>query len=117
MVQLLERALLDTVIGMGVVFAMLILISLIIWSFKYIGVFEKRMENKKSAEIITPIPVPSSITQIEEEEEVEEELADDLELAAVITAAIYASMGEKAPVNGLVVKSIKKANRAAWLKA
>lgn len=116
MVQLLERALLDTVIGMGVVFTMLVLISLIIWSFKYIGVFEKRMENKKSAEIITPIPVPASITQIEDEEEVEE-LADDSELVAVITAAIYASMGEKAPVNGLVVKSIKKANRAAWLKA
>lgn len=115
MAEIIEKALLDTVLGMGVVFAMLILIALIIWSFKFIQVFEQRAaKGKQQTGIPAPVTVPNtSVINIEEEEE----LVDDSELVAVITAAICASMGDSAPVNGLVVKSIKKANRAAWLRA
>ncbi len=35
-------------------------------------------------------------------------LVDDRELVAVITAAIYASMGTDAPADGLVVRSIRR---------
>lgn len=37
-------------------------------------------------------------------------LVDDKELVAVITAAIYASMGDSVPAGGLVVRSIHKVN-------
>lgn len=39
---------------------------------------------------------------------------DDKELVAVITAAIMASLGEEAPKDGLVVKSIHKVNKQSW---
>ena len=45
----------------------------------------------------------------------EEELADDLELVAVITAAIAAS--ENTPADGLVVRSIKRAPASKWKRA
>lgn len=39
------------------------------------------------------------------------ELVNNNELVAVITAAIYASMGTDVPADGLVVRSIRKVNR------
>lgn len=44
-------------------------------------------------------------------------LTDDAELVAVITAAIMASMGDAAPADGLIVRSIRKVNRNKWVKA
>jgi hypothetical protein len=44
------------------------------------------------------------------EEDTEEDLTDEQELIAVITAAIAASQGKEV-VEGLVVKSFKKINR------
>jgi predicted house-cleaning noncanonical NTP pyrophosphatase (MazG superfamily) len=49
------------------------------------------------------------------QEEETEELSDDLELVAVITAAIAASEGTSA--DGLVVRSIKRARNSQWKKA
>ena len=48
------------------------------------------------------------------EEEVE--LSDDLELVAVISAAIAASEGQTS-TDGFVVRSIKRANKNKWQKA
>ncbi len=59
--------------------------------------------------------VNSTLAQIVKGEE--EELVSDGELVAVITAAIYASMGDKVPANGLVVRSIRKANATRWKNA
>ena len=50
-----------------------------------------------------------------EVEEEEEDLTDDLELVAVITAAIAAS--ENTSGDGFVVRSIKKANKRNWQRA
>ncbi|MDF2511507.1 MAG: hypothetical protein K0S04_1373 [Herbinix sp.] len=44
-------------------------------------------------------------------------LVDDCELVAVITAAIYASMGEDAPKDGFVVRSIRRVNSKNWMNA
>jgi len=49
------------------------------------------------------------ITHITKQEE--EELINDYELVAVITTAIYASLGDAVPADGLVVRSIRKINR------
>ena len=83
-------ALLNTVMGICIVFLVLLLIAWIISLFKYINKFEK------------------------------EELSDDLELVAVITAAIHAyeeAQGNDVPADGLVIRSIRRANRAGWQNA
>ena len=90
---------------MGTVFVVLIFISFIISLFKYISVFENRKKAKKEA-----VATPAASTQEAAAPVVaeEEDLADDLELVAVITAAIAASEGTS--TDGLVVRSIRKVN-------
>ncbi len=59
--------------------------------------------------------VDNALAQIVRGEE--EELVSDGELVAVITAAIYASMGDAVPSDGLVVRSIRRANTTRWKSA
>lgn len=98
----------NTIMGISIVFVMLLAISFIISLFKYIG----KLENigKKKAEPVAPVaPVE---TVVEE--------ADDLELVAVITAAIHAyeaAQGNDVPAGGLVVRSIRKVNKTKWQNA
>ena len=102
----MEKAVLNTVIGMGTVFIVLIFISFIIGLFKYISVFENKSKAKNEASTDAQ-GVNNAIAQIVSNEEQEEEV-DDLELIAVITAAIAAS--ENTSTDGLVVRSIRKVN-------
>lgn len=95
------KAVLNTVIGMGVVFIVLIFISFIISLLKYVNVIGTKTEKTSEQEVSTQASVVS--------EAAEEDLTDDYELVAVITAAIAASEGTSA--DGLVVRSIKKAER------
>ena len=105
----LTKAALNTVMGMGTVFAVLIFISFLIGCFKYIHVWEEKRNAQKAPEE-APAPV-----QMAAEPEEEENLADDLELVAVITAAIAAS--EDVPADGLVVRSIKRAPVSKWKRS
>lgn len=98
------RALMNTLIGMGTVFIVLIFISFIISLFKYIN----KADTKKPIET-APAPV---VPVIEEAEEPEEELVDDTELVAVITAAIAAYAGTSS--EGFQVRSIKRAAKSTW---
>ena len=97
----MEKAGLNTLLGMGTVFVVLILISLIIGLFNFIpkiqGLFgkDKKPANEKAVE--------STIAQIIEKEE----LSDDLELVAVISAAIASYEGTSS--DGFVVRSIRRA--------
>lgn len=97
--ELMENAALNTLLGMGTVFAVLILISFLISCFKLLskvdGSGKKNETVAKSAD--------KAITQIIEQEEA----ADDTELIAVIAAAIAASEGA-ASTDGYVVRSIKR---------
>ena len=102
--EILEKAGLNTVLGMGTVFVVLIFISFIISLFKYISVFENRKKEQK--EDTASVGVDNAIAQIVSNEE--ENVEDDLELIAVITAAIAASEGTS--TDGLVVRSIRKVN-------
>lgn len=111
--ETLEYALLNTVMGISIVFIVLLLISRIIALFKYINKFEQKHAAKN-----TPAAAPAPTA--EEPEEEEEELSDDLELVAVITAAIHAyeeAQGNDIPADGLVVRSIRKANKTRWQNA
>ncbi len=101
---------LNTVLGIGTVFLMLIFISLIIYCFKYINALEKMIKKSKTEE------QPAQIPEVPVAEEAEEEnLADDLELVAVIMAAIAASEGTS--TDGLVVRSIKRSRTNNWKRA
>ena len=104
----LVKAALNTVIGMGTVFAVLVLIIFIISLFGYIPKIQAWFENRKKKEEVKEESIDNTIAQIVEMEEVD--ATDDLELVAVIAAAIAASEGA-ASTDGFVVRSIRKVNR------
>lgn len=89
---------LNTLMGMGVVFIVLILISLIIYCFKVFPYLEQKRQAKNTA-----VPV---VENDKEQENVPVAAQDDLELVAVIAAAIAASTGTS--TDDFVVRSIKR---------
>lgn len=109
----MEKAALNTLLGMGTVFMVLILIMLIISAFGIIPKIEKSIADKKAKKnVSTDKAVDNTIAQIVEKEE----LSDDTELVAVIAAAIAASEGA-ASTDDFVVRSIKRANTNKWQRA
>lgn len=108
--QLMTRAALNTLMGMGTVFVVLILISLIISAFGLIPKIQASFSKKKEEPVIAPPASPAPVAA-----PAEEDLSDDLELVAVIAAAIAAYEGTSA--DGFQVRSIKRANTSKWKKA
>jgi len=122
------RAATHTLIGMGTVFIVLIFISFLIGCFKYINVWEKRLSEGKAeaaAKPAAPAPAKSAAPAPAAEETdpalvagimgaiaADANLVNDLELVAVITAAIsaYADV----PADGLVVRSIRRKPGSNW---
>lgn len=102
----MTKAALNTIIGMGTVFIVLILISFIIALFGFIPKIQAKMAERKNKKEETSID--NTISQIVEKEEVD--VTDDYELVAVIAAAIAASEGA-ASTDGFVVRSVRKVNR------
>ena len=92
----MAKAGLNTVLSMAIVFAVLIFIAIIIAQFKHIGNFQNgaKKEEVKAEPVVEAAPVAE-----------EENLVDDLELVAVITAAIAAA-SETESADGLVIRSI-----------
>lgn len=103
--EIFSKAAVNTLLGMGIVFAVLILISGIIYLFKYIP---SGAGTETAAAGKTPgVAEPSS------EAAGQESLQDDLQLAAVITAAIMASKGmnpasQEAGECPYIVRTIKR---------
>ena len=110
----MAEAAVNTVIGISVVFLALLFISFVISLFKYINKFEQKLANKNAVPSAPAAPAPST----PEPAPVEEVPADDLELIAVITAAIHAYEEAQGNVveGDLVVRSIKKRNNR-WQNA
>jgi len=106
----LETASLNTLLGLLIVFAVLILIIFIIDAFRIIPYLQEKRANKVKHTETNSNAVDNVINQIIENEETEV-ITDDYELIAVITAAICASMGEDVPADGLIVRSIRKVNK------
>ena len=95
--ELMTNAALNTLLGMGTVFCVLIFIPIIIGLFNYLpGNKAKKPEEKTS--------VDKAVEQIEANEEVQ----DDTEFVAVISAAIAAFEGSSGSGNGYVVRSIRR---------
>ncbi len=95
------KAGLNTLLGMGTTFAILIFLSLVISLFKYIPNPENKVVEKAA-------PVDNAVSQIAEREE----LSNDDELVAVISAAVAAyeasNGGGAASTDGFVVRSIRR---------
>lgn len=109
--ELMKQAGLNTIIGMGTVFVVLIFISFIISLFKFLpALFAKKpkLEDLKKDEPVKAAPVVKASAPAPEKN-----LMDDAELVAVITAAIYAAAGQAGSgavsKDKLVVRSIRRA--------
>lgn len=109
--EILEKAGLNTLIGMGTVFVVLIFISFIIALLpKLTALVEgKGKKEKAEAKAAAEAPKASAVPAVEEE------LTDDLELVAVISAAIAAYTGTSS--DDFVVRSIKRSTSNKWKKA
>ena len=95
----MEKAALNTLMGMGTVFAVLILISIIIYCFRFIGDIQNIGKKKKAEASAPQSPQAPQVAK-------EAPLTDDLELIAVISAAIAASEGTS--TDSFVVRSIHR---------
>lgn len=107
--EIFKKAVLNTLMGMGTVFVVLIFISFIISLFKYIPDIQAKF-TKKAEQTEAAAPAEPVISTPEPEEE----LIDDGELVAVITAAVCAAMaseGVAVSKDGLVVRSIRRSRR------
>ena len=106
MSEILEKAGLNTLLGMGTVFVMLIFMSFIISLIKYVPALLNGTSKKKKEEAPKAAPAPAPAAAVEEEE------VDDTELIAVIAAAIAAAEGTS--TDGFVVRSIKRRKSNKW---
>ena len=102
----MQRAGMNTLMGIGIVFLMLLFLSFVIGLFKYIEKFQN-VGKKKAAEE-APKAEEAPAPAIAQSEAADEDFADDLELVAVISAAIAAY--ENTSGDSFVVRSIKKSN-------
>ena len=103
--EVLTKAGLNTLLGMGTVFVVLIFLAFLISLMKYIPVlmnfFEKKDKEAEAKEAVQTETVAETA-----------ELTDDLELIAVITAAIAAQEGTS--TDGFVVRSIRRRTSNNW---
>lgn len=108
--QNLQRAGLNTLMGVGIVFIVLVFLSFIISLFKFIGAAaDKSMVSHEA-----PKPIPPASVQAPTVESALEE-TDDTELIAVIAAAI--ATAENTSTDSFVVRSIRKVNKTKWRNA
>ena len=104
----LQRAGLNTLMGIGTVFVMLVLLSLLISLFRFIPNPEAKKAAEAKAAKAAKEAEAAAIAQTAPAQ-AEENLADDGELVAVIAAAIAAAEGTT--TDGFVVRSIRKVKR------
>jgi sodium pump decarboxylase gamma subunit len=102
--EILTKAGLNTLLGMGTVFAVLIFLAFLISLMKYIPVILDKLTKKPAPVVEAPKAAPVV-------EEVADE-TDDLELVAVIMAAIAAQEGTS--TDGFVVRSIRRRPSNHW---
>lgn len=111
MAELMKEAGMNTIMGMGIVFLVLIFICFVISLFKYLpgsGAQKQKPEAKESP-VATPASVPVAAQAVSNEN-----LVNDKELVAVITAAIMAANGSGSAITSsdqLIVRSIKRVSR------
>ena len=102
--EILTKAGLNTLLGMGTVFAVLIFLAYLIDWIKYIPGILDKFTSKSEQAVVVEKPVVVEAPIVEE--------SDDLELIAVITAAIAAQEGTS--TDGFVVRSIRRRPSNNW---
>lgn len=89
---LIGSAAMNTIVGIGVVFAMLVFLIFVISMFKYVNKIGQKKAAPAPAKKAAPAPAPVAAPVVEEE--------DDLEIQAVIAAAIAMYEEEMANASG-----------------
>ncbi|MGI6212441.1 MAG: OadG family protein [Anaerovoracaceae bacterium] len=102
--EILETALVDTLLGMGTVFLILIIIALIIKCFDFFPFLKEGTDTKAAAK--------KQNAEVPEPESAEADLSGDEQLVAVITAAICAYNGESETSGGGYV--VRRIRRSTW---
>jgi len=103
--EIMTKAALNTLMGMGTVFAVLILIIALISSFALIPKIQAAFSGKKEEKKVVETKVVQQI--VKNEEIAYEDVTDDTELVAVIAAAIAAYEGSGS-ASDYVVRSLKR---------
>ncbi|MDY2627171.1 MAG: OadG family protein [Lachnospiraceae bacterium] len=113
---ILVKALTNTVLGMGTVFLVLIFIAFLISLLPGItAVIESVGRKKESVQSFPRTQTSSAASPVSaSDSETDEEPADDMELAAVIAAAVAASEG--IPADAFIVRSIRRVPGNQWKK-
>lgn len=111
--EILEKAGLNTVLGMGTVFTVLILIAFIISLFKFIPKIQEAFSGKSKETPAASAPVAAPQPAVVKETA---PVSDDSELIAVIAAAIAAAQAESGieSTDGFVVRSIRRRPSNKW---
>ncbi len=110
--EILTKAGLNTLLGMGSVFVVLIIICLLIYCFNFIPLIQKKFSKKQA---VPAAPAKTGPAPVQAPAAAEPEV-DDLEVIAVITAAVAAAMGT-ASADGFTVRSIRRSSSNKWRKA
>ncbi len=113
----MQSAVMNTIVGLGTVFIILFFLCYVIDALKFVPgwvdavgkKFKKQQpgETQEAVETVQPVQTPAAAPEVSEEEE-----TDDLELVAVIAAAIAAS--ENTSPDSFVVRSIRKSKKNNW---
>ncbi len=117
--KLFGEAALNTIMGIGTVFLVLLFLSWLISNIHWIPDLVEKYSKKADAASpakVTPQPAVSRMNAAADEGEI----VNDGELIAVIASAIAAYEGttvEKVMAEGFVVRTIRKSNRENWLRA
>lgn len=102
----MQTAGINTVMSICIVFVVLIFIACIISLFKFIPMLFGG-NKKEDVPVAEPVAVATPVV---------EDVTDDTEVVAAITAAIMASMGSEAPADGFHITSIKRRVNSKWKK-
>ena len=113
--KLIREAGLNTLLGMGTVFIVLIFLSLVIGNIHWIPDLIEGKKKKAAPAAASAPAAPAASAAAAAPVEAEEDLSGDEELVAVIAAAIAAYEGT-ADMKGFRVRSIRKAKRRSALE-
>ena len=126
MSTLMQQAALNTIMGLGIVFLTLLFLSFVISQLHIIPDMVEKVNSRGSLRKKAPAAgstapaapagstAPAAAPAKKPAARKQEPLMDDLELVAVIAAAIAAA--ENTSTDGFVVRSIKKVNKSKWQK-
>ncbi len=128
--EIIKDAGLNTILGMCVVLFMLVLICLLIFLLRYLNkgidwwdmhVWEALRRNKKYAPApaqnpapVQATPAPAPVKKAPAAAAAPQAVNPQLDLVAVITAAIAAS--EDVPADGIIIRSIRRSGKNNWKK-